>query len=182
MNTVDDILSWLGTDSQGVPIYLHPLNLVWSPEGDEHDLLNFQHVVMRLQTDRPLWSAAIRASNWRPTLAGCVCLLVAHERGFFRDLRDTFARGTWVLPQVAVTLALLHPRDARTFFEGFLASGDPRFARQLLCAQCVLERLGVPQDPTVSPSGGPGLDADYAAIANDVILKHWSFWSSRQRS
>ena len=33
MPDTNDILLWLGNDSRGVPLYLNPLNLVWSPEG-----------------------------------------------------------------------------------------------------------------------------------------------------
>ena len=181
MNTADDILSWLGTDSQGVPIYLHPLNLVWSPEGAEHDLLSFERVAARLVSDRPLWSAAIRDSGWRPTLAGCVCLLVSREQGFLRDLCDIFERGTWVLPQVAVTLALLHPQDARIFFEAFLASpAHDRSAKHIVSAQRALERLGVLPESAVSLSSWSGPDSEDATIANDVILRQWSFWTTRK--
>ena len=56
---VDDILSELGVDSRGVPLYANPLNLVWSPEGAEHDLLSFRRVAALLFENQPLWSSAI---------------------------------------------------------------------------------------------------------------------------
>ena len=179
MRDTNDILSWLGSDSRGVPLYLHPLNLVWSPDGAERDLLSFQRVAVRLHANHALWSAAIRDTGWRVTLAACVCLIVARERGFFRDLCDTFEQGSWVLPQIAVTLGLLHPIESRRFFEAFLASAHDRSPKHIVSAQRVLERLGALPNAALSLSRWSGAEADDAATANDVVLRHWEFWSSR---
>ncbi len=179
MPDTNDILLWLGNDSRGVPLYLNPLNLVWSPEGAEHDLLSFQRVAARLQTEPALWSAAIRDPGWRPTLAACTCLLVARERGFLRDLCDAFRGGSWVLPQVAVTLGILHPDEARSFFGAFLASEGGRSPKHNVSARRVLECLGALSEAVVSPSGWSGSDADDAAVADAVVREHWEFWSSR---
>ena len=183
MASLDDILDWLGTDSRGVPYYLHPLNLVWSPQGAEDDLLRFQEVAARLQGDRGLWAGAIRCGAWRNTLAACVCLLVAKERSFFHDLCGTFTAGTWVIPQVAVTIALLHPEEGRLFFEEFLASPKAHgSAKRMVSAQRVLERMGIFPESEIRLSGWPVLEDDIALEANRIVLEQWEFWFPRLRS
>ena len=179
MSDTNDILLWLGNDSRGVPLYLHPLNLTWSLEGAEHDLLNFQRVAARLQTDLAFWSAAIRDTDWRTTLAACTCLLVAREHRFPRDLCDTFERGSWVLPQVAVTLGILYPDEAHTFLETFLASERGYSSKHIASAQSVLECLRGPLRTAVSLSRWSALDTDNATAARNVVQEHWGFWSSR---
>lgn len=120
------VFDWLGTDARGTPYYLHPLNLVWSDAGVEHDLTLYRGAAERLGSDVAYWSAVIRDINWHYTLAGCVGLLVSQQRGFFDDLRFRFVAGSMVVPQLAVTMALLHPADARACFELVLEPPDRR--------------------------------------------------------
>jgi hypothetical protein len=126
MPTESDLYQWLGNDSRGVPYQLHLLNLVWSQEGVEHDLQVYRNVAVRLQSERDFWAVILRgAYGWRATLAGCACLLLTHERGYFAELTECFQNGSMVRPQLAVTLGLLHPGEARVFFEAL--PGIPGF-------------------------------------------------------
>jgi hypothetical protein len=119
----DRVFDWLGTDARGVPYYLHPLNLVWTDAGVEHDLAVYRRVSALLAAEPEYWTQIIREVNWRFSLAGCACLLAARRRAFYQDLCFRFKAGSWVTPQIAITIGLLHPAPARAFFESVLA--DP---------------------------------------------------------
>ena len=75
---------------------------------------------------------------------------------------------------------LLHPTEARAFFEAFL--GIPKFCRSsraVVSAQRVLQRLGFLSESEVRLGGWPLGEQDDAALANNVVVQHWSFWSPR---
>lgn len=181
MSIENNVFEWLGTDSEGVPYHLHPLNLMWSKEGEAFDLNLFRRVAARLSAEPQYWSTVIRDRNWRSTLVGCVCLLVSRERRFFSDLRDTFNRGSMVQPQLAVALGLLHPEEAKVYFRSFVAEpASLSRPRALVSAQRVLERLGVLSEADITLAGWDVLGQDDAGLANQVALKHWAFWSEHQ--
>lgn len=174
------VFDWLGTDARGAPYYLHPLNLMWSDAGVENDLTVYRSVGDRLAVDAPYWSAIIRDVNWRYTLVGCICLLVSRQRGFFDDLRFRFEAGSMVIPQLAVTMGLLHPADARACFE--LALEAPRLrdhpARRV-SVERALVCLGTCTASEVTHDGWSITDRDYALLADRVVQQHWDFWSAR---
>lgn len=179
MSAENDVFQWLGTDSRGTPYHLHPLNLVWSDEGVSFDLAVYRRVANRLAAHPRYWSLVIRDSNWRSTLVGCVCLLVSGERHFKSDLRDTFYRGSMVEPQLAVSFGLLHPDEAKSFFQSFIAAPSSRNRpRALVSAQRVLQCLGLLSESDLTLTGWDALGQDDAVLANQVALQHWTFWSS----
>ena len=119
------VLEWLGSASKGVPYYLCPLNLMWSADGVEHDLNVFRRVAEKLAAEPRYWAEIIRDASWRHSLAGCACLLASSRHEFFDELSFRFREGSWIAPQIAVTLGLLHASAARPFLESLL--GDPVF-------------------------------------------------------
>jgi hypothetical protein len=174
------IFDWLGLDASGVPYYLHPLNLVWSDEGAEHDLKIYRRAAELLAADRAYWAEIIRESSWRHCLAGCTCLLASRTFEFYDDLCYRFRAGSFVAPQIAVTLGLLHGTPARSFLESAL--GDPALRccpKRAVAANRVLLRLGIHPSHDVSPDSWTGFDRDDALIAERVVADQWSFWSSR---
>jgi hypothetical protein len=174
------VFDWLGTDAKGTPYHLHPLNLVWSDAGAEHDLGVYRSVAERLAADAAYWSAIIRDVNWRYSLVGCVCLLVSRHRGFFDDLWFRFEAGSMVIPQLAVTMSLLHRSDARAAFE--LLLDTPRLREHPLLrvsAERALVCLGVRPPSEVTLDGWSIIDRDHAVLADKVVQQHWDFWSSR---
>ena len=182
MFTGREFFEWLGKDSLGVPYYLHLLNHRWSPNGVEHDLQVYRSAADRLRTEPDLWASILRgALSWRGTLVGCACLLLTRERGFLSELTEVFEHGSMVQPQIAVTIALLHPAEARIFFEEFLRSAKPQIsARAVVSAQRVLQRLGALADSDVRLSGWANeRQTDDALLANQVAIQHWDFWASR---
>jgi hypothetical protein len=182
MSSEHDVFQWLGNDSSGLPYYLQPLNLCWSDEGPEVDLARFKEVAARLRMVPEYLSRIIRERNWRPTLVGCVCLLVSGERGFAADLLHTFERGSMVEPQIAVTLGILHPSEAQSFFEVFISRSTSRLRpRALLSAQTVLQCLGVFKEANLSLDGWTELERDGAILGNYSTLKQWAFWSTYEK-
>ena len=174
------VFDWLGLDAKNVPYCLHPLNLVWSDEGVEHDLQIYGRVADMLAADPTYWAEIIREASWRHCLAGCACLLATRRHEFFDDLCYRFRAGSFVAPQIAITLGLLHDAAARPFFESALDdSALRRSPKQAVSAHRVLLRLGaVPQHDIVVDSWTE-FERDDAMIADKVVSEHWSFWSSR---
>ncbi len=174
------IFEWLGNDTKGVPYHLHPLNLSWSNEGVEHDLAVYRNVAERLALDTAYWSAIIREDNWRFSLIGCVCLLVSRRTDFFDDLRFPFEEGSWVIPQLAVTMALLHPVEASACFESVLETPELRdHPQRCVCAELLLIRLRKREESMVTLDGWGVADRDRALIANHVVKRQWDFWNNR---
>jgi len=174
------VFDWLGLDAKSVPYYLHPLNLVWSDEGVDHDLQIYIRVAELLAADRIYWAEIIRESSWRHSLVGCVCLLASRRREFFHDLCYRFRAGSFVSPQVAVTLGLLHGSAARPFFE--LALDEPALRcrpKEAVSAHRVLLRLGAQPRHEIAVDSWREFDRDDAMVAEKVVSEHWDFWSRR---
>jgi len=171
------IFEWLGTDAHGTPYHLHPLNLVWSDAGVEHDLVVYRDVAERLSSETAYWSAILRDNDWRCTLVGCVCLLVSRRCGFFDDLRFKFEAGSMVIPQLAVAMALLHPADARACFEMTLETPRLRdHATRRVSAERALICLGLRGASEVTLDGWSITERDNALLADRVVQQHWDFW------
>jgi hypothetical protein len=174
------VFEWLGIDSKQVPYYLHPLNLMWSPEGSEHDLRVYRRVAELLAADTVHWAEIIRESSWRHSLVGCTCLLASQRRDFFADLCYRFDAGSFVAPQIAVALGLLHGAGARDFLASALERRAIRISpKQAVSAHRVLLRLGVQPAADISVDGWTGFERDDALTADEVVAEHWNFWSGR---
>ena len=174
------VFDWLGTDTNGTPYHLHPLNLVWSDAGVEHDLGVFRSVAQRLAADTSYWSAIIRDTNWRHSLVGCVCLLVSQHRGCFEDVWFRFQAGSMVIPQLAVTMGLLHPPEARAAFE--LVLDTPRLRdhpQRRVSAERALVCMGMRPESEFTVDGLSIIDRDYAVLADRLVQQQWAFWSNR---
>lgn len=174
------VFDWLGLDATRVPYHLHPLNLVWSDDGVEHDLEIYRRVADLLAADSAYWAEIIRESSWRHCLAGCTCLLASRRHGFYEELCSRFRAGSFVAPQIAVTLGLLHGDAARSFLESALE--EPAFRRspkQAVSAHRVLLRLGAQPRHQVPVDSWTESECDEALVAETVVTDHWSFWSVR---
>ena len=160
------------------PLYLSPLNLVWSRRGKEADLSVFATVAEDLKYQAGLWNTLILDSNWRMTLVGCTCLLVSGNTGFRESLEQEFREGSWVAPQVAVTLGLLHPATTTGLFKALTQSSPPLRTRQLVSAISVgrLLNIGSEHIGEVMSFSSP-LDEEDAAVTRQIVLKQWAFWS-----
>ena len=173
------VIEWLGLDSKGVPYYLHPLNLVWSDKGVDHDLQLYREVAGRLAHEPAYWSELIRANSWRHSLIGCISLLVSGKRDFFDDLCYRFRGSSFVTPQIAVTLGLLHAEGARPFLATLMGEAVRQDnAKQASAAYQVLLRLG--ENPVgISLDSRNALWHSDVEIAAKVVHEHWEFWSQR---
>ncbi len=174
------VFEWLDLDAKGVPYYLHALNLVWSEGGVEHDLQIYRRVAGLLAADPAYWAEIIREASWRHCLAGCACLLASRRREFYDDLCYRFRAGSFVAPQIAVTLGLLHSAAARSCFESALDErAFRRSPKKAISAHRVLLRLGVQPRHDIVVDSWTGFERDDALTADEIVSEHWSFWSSR---
>ena len=84
-----------------------------------------------------------------------------------------------VIPQLAVTMGLLHPVDARACFE--LALETPRLrdhpARRV-SAERALVCLGARIGSEATLDGWSITDRDQAMLADRVVQQHWDFGSA----
>ncbi len=173
----NEVLSWLGRDSAGASYHLAALNLTWSAAGAEEDLAAFAGVAQRLADDPELWSTLLRESNWRFTLVGCFCLMVSGNRNHWEDLAWRFDQGTWVAPQLAVTMGLLHPAETREALSRLVDGGGlPDATKGYGAALVVRGRL----DPEITEPADRRLEGD-AAEGASVAEAQWAFWSERIR-
>jgi len=176
------VFDWLGIDKQGTPYHLHPLNLVWSAEGVDHDLNVYKAVADRLAPDPQYWASVIRDPNWRFTLVGCVCLLVTGRTEHFEDLCFRYEAGGIVVPQLAVTLGLLHAEHAVPFFKMMLSTPElRRNPSKAISADRALVKLRVRHQPEVVAEEWKGLGGDDAKAAQSLFEQHWKFWSERRQ-
>jgi hypothetical protein len=137
-------------------------------------------VAERLSSDAAYWSAIIRNINWRHTLVGCVCLLVSQKRSFFDDLRFRFEAGSMVIPQIAVTMAILHPAEARACFELVLKTPGLRDqSARCVSAERALICLGARGATEVTLDDWSVVDQDHAVLADQTVQQHWEFWRQR---
>jgi len=176
----DRVFGWLGVDRQGTPYHLHPLNLVWSIDGVDHDLNVYRKAADRLAADLNYWAAIIRDVNWRYTLVGCVCLLVTQRTEHFDDLCFRYEAGSMVVPQLAVTLGLLNPERAVPFFERVLSTPNLRkHPTKAVAADMALEKLRLRRHREVDAEDWSKLELDDAKTSERVLEQQWAFWSAR---
>jgi len=179
-NNHDRVFGWLGVDRKGTPYHLHPLNLVWSVDGVDHDLNVYRKTADRLVSDPEYWAAIIRDVNWRYTLVGCVCLLVCLRTEHFDDLCFRYEAGSMVVPQLAVTLGLLNPERAVPFFQRALSTPELRkHPPKAVSADRALVKLHMRQFPEVAAQEWSRLELDDAKTSERVFEQQWTFWSAR---
>ena len=70
----------------------------------------------------------IRHRDWRRTIVGCSAALLVRDARFLDDLLYRFREYSWVSPQLAVALGIVHPVEAVAEFEALLgeAAGSDR--------------------------------------------------------
>jgi hypothetical protein len=172
------VFEWLGNNDRGTPYYLQALNLSW--DGDEQieaAMKQFIEVAKRLQAEPHYWSGILRTKDWRPTLVGCTCILVSRNHNYFQDLEFSFQQGSWVSPQIAVTMGIAHPDLAHKFFKEYLSSIVPeQNAKKFTSAQCVLTKLDA-SSCVNEFEWNSQWDRDDSNIAKSVVEHHWKFWS-----
>jgi hypothetical protein len=136
------VLDWLGLDAQGVPYYLHFLEPGFSE--DSEALSRLGYAATQLQKEPERWGFVMRAAGWRAQLVVCYALIIAKNRNCLEDLKIVFRSFSFVSPQIAVTLGLLHPQESVVFLEGSLDLESHKDAKAIAAAYRVLLQLGSP--------------------------------------
>lgn len=139
------------------------------------------------------WSGAIRGRAWRPTLVGCSAALIVRETRFLDELIFRFRSGSFVSPQLAVALAILHPKVAVETLEATLSDSNlPLDTKRDRSAFAVLRAMGnrkVGEHDWLNHLGRlrgfhPKLhDASYdVLVAENAVQRSWEFWSAHGRN
>lgn len=99
----------LGLDKNGVPYYLHLLNLNFGENDEEKEitLSKLKKLAIDLKRTPKTIKDLIVSVNWRPTLVGNAVAILLRDNKFQKDLIWRLEHGNWVSPQLAVGIALL---------------------------------------------------------------------------
>ncbi len=188
----DEMIELLG---EGVD-YPIPYTALFGPlVGDRGGrvLTNLGIVAARLRDDVPSWRALIRHRNWRYTIVGCSAALLVRDDRFLDDLLYRFREFSWVSPQLAVALGIIHPIEAVAEFEPLLgeAAGSIH-PKSLFSAYAVLKLLGREVTETFEAGDlfrrsreekvGTSLLAYDALIALTTVNGLWDFWKATSLS
>jgi hypothetical protein len=174
------IFDWLGTDSRGVPYYLHVLNLVWSPEGPEYDMRIYRKVARELGAQPDYLRSLVRTYSWRYTLVGCVAVILLRSSEYAPDLAYSLRSPNFVSPQIAMTLGIVCPGDAVVCLETVLKNAESDSdEKKIVAAQAVLVRLGSEQATRFSRTRTYSrMSKSYdGSIGLSVVERQWEFWS-----
>ncbi|HLY27646.1 MAG TPA: hypothetical protein VKQ72_14980, partial [Aggregatilineales bacterium] len=136
------VLDWLGLDSKGIPYYLHFLTPRFREEPEA--LFRLRHAAAQFQLEPDRWGFVIRAAGWRAQLVACYALIIANDGNCFEDLKTAFRWSSFVSPQIAVTLGLLHAQEALVFLESFLKLENSKDGKAVAAAYQILLQLGSP--------------------------------------
>lgn len=180
----DKVLEWFGTDSQGVPNYLHFLNLMWSPKGVDHDIQLCREISLRLANEPDYLSEIIRTQFWRHTLVGCISVILLKATQYCPDLQESFNKPNFVSPQIAVALGLLCPTETISFLKKILQDiNDESNPKKIASAYSVLAKIA-PKEAIKFESSSilqKNLKHQDGEIAIQVVEEHWKFWNSLER-
>jgi hypothetical protein len=186
---VEEVFEWLATGPSPVPLAY--LKLLGPNRGEwgERVLANLGVVAARLR-DRPdHWRSLIRDRDWRPNLIGCSAVLLVREGRFLDDLLYRFHEGSWVAPQLAVALGLVHPAEAVRGLEAVIREPDASIhVKRAFSAYAVLKLMGrvVVREfeaselfrRTQAASAITSHEIHEARVGIDVVQRHWEFWTS----
>ena len=139
---MDEVFQWL---DDGLRSLAH-LQLRHPGERNESVLANLGAVADRLRSRPEYWGVLIGAQNWRHTRVGVAAVLLTRETGLFEDLLYRFRQGSWVAPQLAVALGLVH--EAVAELEGAIRGPVRKRSPRTPCLSSWGERL-----PTSSRQG-----------------------------
>lgn len=186
----DVVFEWLAEGlSPSPPAYLQLLGPSGGERGD-HVLANLGTVAGRLRARPAYWGELIRARNWRHTLVGCSAILPTRDPRWLGDLLDRFKQGSWLAPQLAVALALVHPAEASGELEVVMRRrGNPADRKSALSAAAVLKLMGRQGVDEFEASDGfrraqgesPGTSApayDWLVVGR-IVHRQWTFWNNR---
>src|SRR5260221_4543096 len=120
------VLAWLGSDEKGMGYYFYFLTLRYSisPEA----LSRLRSVAYQLGREPDYWEQVISGSGfgWRTQLVGSYALLISNNYGYSLALMNGLRRFSFVSPQIAVILGILHPSEALSFFEEMILSPNTK--------------------------------------------------------
>jgi hypothetical protein len=174
------VLDWLGVDSDGLPNYLHLLNLMWSAEGEAHDLRLCKEVAVRLSHEPAYLREMLRSRTWRYPLVGSISVILMKTADFTVDLAFALKNINFVAPQIGVAMGLTDPAGCVPYLEELLGTAHLRAdSKTIITAEQVLLRLGsdVAHDFSTTKLATHHRNDYDGKTAMAVVERHWSFWS-----
>ena len=176
-----DVFTWLKEASGQDTLYLNPLNLMWSDQGPEHDLSFYSSISERLDANRKYWAQLISENSWRENLVGCVCIIMARPDYLFSELSSRFCRGSFVSPQICMTMGIVYPEQSEPYLSNYISElrACAGKGKQISSAYSVLHKLNIQNNTEPEFVKLEALDQDNAVLAKDIVNSQWEFWASR---
>jgi hypothetical protein len=134
------VLDWLGLDERGLGYYLSFLNLRYTVSSEA--LSRLRQVARQLELEPDYWKQIIREPLWRTQLIGCYALLITQNKNYLEPLKTGLSRNSFISPQVAVTLGMLHPTEALAYLQQWLNPNSVEDPKRTAAAYQVLLKLG----------------------------------------
>ena len=172
------VFHWLEEISGEKTAYLKMLNLVVPASEISEHLKMWRQLGKRVEADRGYYWELMKDGNWRANLVACFCLLATNNRNCQKHLERKFLRGSFVSPQIAVALTLLHPKTTRDLFMLCLRSefrGVKARSKELGAITALLPQI----DPKIEKPVDPIIDELEFKIGERVATEHFKFWSKR---
>lgn len=171
----------LGLDQNGVPYYLHFLNLYFGENDSEREnaIAKLKDLANDLKEKPKTIKGLITSVNWRPTLVGNAIAILLRDSQFQKDLIWRLENGNWVSPQIAVGIALiansLAEKELRRIIEN---ASEESNAKTIMSAYSSLKCLGSEFAKEFEQTDLFGFLKEKDSWDNSVSIaeRHWEFW------
>jgi len=179
ISNIKEVFDYLGLNSQGVPLYLHLLNLYWGEDGRDPVMEKYKNLAIMLKDSPELISELIRDENWRPTLVGNAIAILLRAKEFQKDLVWRLENGNWVAPQIAVALAILNDdfaeKELKRIIENVSEESNPKTIMSAYSSLKFLEsKIANEFEKTKLFEVLKQKDSWDNSI--EVAEQHWNFW------
>lgn len=171
----------LGLDQNGVPYYLHFLNLYFGENDSEREnaIAKLKDLANDLKEKPKTIKGLITSVNWRPTLVGNAIAILLRDSQFQKDLIWRLENGNWVSPQIAVGIALiansLAEKELRRIIEN---ASEESNAKTIMSAYSSLKFLESEFAKEFEQTDLFGFLKEKDSWDNSVSIaeRHWEFW------
>ena len=178
-STIKEVFAHLGLNSQGVPFYLHLLNLYWGEDGMDFAMKKYKSLATKLKDSPSIISDLIRDVNWRPTLVGNATVILLQAKQFQKDLIWRLENGSWVSPQIAVAIALLNDgfaeEELNRIIENASEESNPKTIMSAYSSMKFLEN-NIAEDFSKTKIFEVLKEKDSWDDSITIAEEHWDFW------
>lgn len=176
-----NILNWLGEMTDEPTYYLRALNLTWDESEVESAMAIYGKLAQRINGVPRLFDELLTCRNWRESLTVYMCLMVTEDRHYFDKLTNHFVQGSFVSPQIAVALSVLHKDQCLQLFQDCLTrtfKDDINCSKQIGAIVSLMPSLGT----NVINLNRLKIEASDFSAGMNAAHQHNIFWWMRKQA